>query len=370
MTFATPAALGVAAAAALATVALHLIATRRPMPTPLPTARFIEETTARAASRAIQLSNVRLLLLRVLALLALGAGFAGPRLAPTASTQRLWLVDRSRAVGAMDDVRRATAAAAGDIVVLFDSAARRMPADSLRTVQRVDARGSLSAALAAAVRELARATVRAESVTVIVVSPSTVDEVDSATALLRSSLLGAVRWIRVAPAVVRPVQRRTVSSATPGDSLWTRAGERVLVLWPGDSAPTAARAVSTESSTLVSWLGRRPVGAGRALARWGDGSPAVVERALGRGCVREVGVRVPLAGDVQLGAAYRAFDATLGAPCGSPRHDVDSSWLAASRAATPRTLRAASDSPLAPWLVAFGTLLLIAELFARRRRTP
>jgi hypothetical protein len=218
------------------------------------------------------------------------------------------------------------------------------------------------------VLELARGALRAESVTVIVVSPSAVDEVDSATALLKASVPGEVRWMRVAPAVVRPAQRRTVRAATSADSLWARAGERVLVLWPGDSAPMAAHAVSTESATLVSLLGRRPVGEGSALARWEDGAPAVVERALGRGCVREVGVRVPQAGDVQLGAAYRVFDATLGVPCGSPRHDVDSSWLAPSRAGTALTLRAVNVSPVAPWLMALGALLLVAEMFARRRR--
>jgi len=367
MTFAAPAALGVAAVAALIAVALHFIATRRPMSALLPTARFIDDATARAASRAVQLLDVWLLLLRVLALLALGAGFAGPRLSPSARAQQLWLVDRSRAVGAMDDVRRASAPAAGDVVVLFDSIARRVPSDSLRTVQRVDVRGSLSTALAAVVRELARGEVRAESVTVIVVSPSAVDEVDSATALLRASVPGKVRWIRVAPAVVRPAQRRTVRAATSADSLWARDGERVLVLWPGDSAPIAAHAVSTAGTTLVAPLGRRPVGEGFAMARWEDGMPAVVERAMGRGCVREVGVRVPRAGDVQLGAAYRAFDATLDAPCGRPRNDPDSSWLTPSGAA-PLTLRAMSVSPLAPWLMMLGALLLVAEMFARRRR--
>lgn len=374
MTFGTPLALGVAAAAALVTVALHFIATRRPLPSPLPTARFVDDATARAASRAIQLSDAWLLVLRVLALLALGAGFAGPQRAASPRAQAIWLVDRSRAVGSMDDVRRAARVAPGDVVVLFDSIARRVPADSLRAAQRVDVRGSLSAAVAAALRETARAQARAEvrgeRVTVIVVSPSAIEEVDSATALLRASVRGPVRWVRVAPAEVPPAERRTVRAATSADSLWARAGARVLVLWPRDSVPMAAHAVSAEGTTLVSLLGRSAVGAGVATARWEDGVPAVVERALGGGCVREVGVRAPEAGDVQLSAAFRSFDATLSAPCGSPRFDADTAWLAPSRAAAPLTLQPAISSPWAPWLMALGMLLLVAELYVRRRAVP
>lgn len=368
MTFAAPWALGIAAAAALATIALHFIATHRPTPTPLPTARFIDDSTMRAVSRAVHLSDAWLLLLRVVALMLLGAGFAGPRAGPAARARGIWLVDRSRAVGSMDEVRRVTSVASGDIVVLFDSVARVVATDSLRTVQRSDVRGSLSAAFAAALREAARADVRAESIAVHVVSPSAIEEVDSATALLKASVRGRVQWVRVARASVRAAERRTVRSAAVADSAWTRVGERVLVLWPTDGAPIAAHAVSTEQTTLVAPLGRRPVGEGVAQARWEDGAPAVVERALGRGCVREVGVRAPIAGDVQLGAAWRALDAALGAPCGSPRFEVDSSWMEPSRSFAPLTIRVSAVSPWAPWLLALGTMLLVAELFVRRRR--
>lgn len=368
MTFTAPSALGIAATAAAATIALHFIATRRPTPTPLPTARFIDDLTARAVSRAMQLSDAWLLLLRVAALLVLGAGFAGPRPEPSARARRIWLVDRSRAVGSMDEVRRATPATGSDLVVLFDSVARVATADSLSNMQRSGARGSLSAAFAAALREAARVDVRAESLAVHVVSPSAIEEVDSATALLVASVRGRVQWVRVAPAIVRPAERRTVHSVGAADSAWMGERDRVLVLWPSDSAPVAAHAVSTEQTTLVAPLGRRPVGEGAALVRWEDGAPAVVERALGSGCLREVGVRMPLAGDVQLGAAWRAFDAALGAPCGSPRFEVDSAWIKSARWAAPLTMRGSSYSRWAPWLLALGALLLVAELFARRRR--
>ncbi len=368
MTFASPAALGVAAAAALATVALHFIATRRPVPTPLPTARFIDDSTMRAASRATRLSDRWLLLLRVLALLLLGAGFAGPRHEASARAHRIWLVDRSRAVNDMDEVRRVTMPAAGDVVVLFDSVARVVPADSLRQVQRSEVRGSLSAAFAAALREVARAGVRAESVTVLVVSPSAIEESDSATALFKATVRGRVRWIRVTPTPARTAERRTVRAATSLDSAWARAGARVLVLWPADSAPVAAHGVSTERTTLVALLGRSMVGAGATVARWDDGVPAVVERPLSRGCVREVGVRPPRAGDVQLSVAYGAFDATLSAPCGNHRFEVDTAWMTATSGEVPPTLREAAVSPWTPWLLALGAMLLAAELVARRRR--
>ena len=368
MTFAAPLALGIAAAAAIATIALHFIATRRPTPTPLPTARFIDDLTARAVSRAVQLSDAWLLLLRVVALLVLGAGFAGPRPEQSARARRIWLVDRSRAVGSMDEVRRVTPATGSDIVVLFDSVARLAAAGSLSTVQRSGVRGSLSAAFASALREAARADVRAESLAVHVVSPSAIEEVDSATALLVASVRGRVQWVRVAPAIVRSAERRTVHSVGAADSAWMGEGDRVLVLWPSDSAPIAAHAVSTEGTAFVALLGRRPVGEGAALARWEDGAPAVVERTLGRGCLREVGVRTPFAGDVQLGTAWRAFDAALGAPCGSPRFEVDSAWTRPARSVAPLAVRVSSVSPWAPWLLALGALLLAAELFARRRR--
>jgi len=318
--------------------------------------------------RAVQLSDAWLLLLRVVALLVLGAGFAGPRLEQSARSRRIWLVDRSRAVGSMDEVRRVTPATGSDVVVLFDSVARVASTDSLSSAQRSGARGSLSAAFAAALREAARANVRADSLAVHVVSPSAIEEVDSATALLAASVRGRVQWVRIAPAIARPAERRTVRAVAAADSAWTREGDRVLVLWPSDSAPIAAHAVSTERTTLVALLGRRPVGEGAALARWEDGAPAVVERTLGRGCLREVGVRTPVAGDVQLGAAWRAFDAALDAPCGSPRFSVDSAWTRPARFVAPLAMRVSSASPWAPWLLALGALLLAAELFARRRK--
>jgi hypothetical protein len=70
---------------------------------------------------------------------------------------------------------------------------------------------------------------------------------------------------------------------------------------------------------------------------------------------------------VQLSAAWRALDAALGAPCGSPRFAVDSSWITPSGSLALQAARVPSASSWAPWLLALGALLLVAELFARRR---
>ena len=76
MTFLAPLWLAVAAIAAGVVFALHLITTRRPPAAPLPTARFVPGGDARAASRASRPTDVPLLLLRVLALVLLGAAVA------------------------------------------------------------------------------------------------------------------------------------------------------------------------------------------------------------------------------------------------------------------------------------------------------
>ena len=196
MTCASPAALGVAAAAALATVALHFIATRRPVPAPLPTARFIDDSTMRGASRATRLSDRWLLLLGCWRCCGLGAGFAGPRPEAAAHAHRIWLVDRSRAerhgtrCGARPSRRPAT----------WWSCSIRWPAwsppihyDGCSDPQRADRcrRRSLPRCCARW-----RAAVRAESVTVLVVSPSAIEETDSATARFKATVRGRVRWMR------------------------------------------------------------------------------------------------------------------------------------------------------------------------------
>src|SRR5471032_1489809 len=124
MSFLAPFWLGVAALAAGAVFALHLITTQRPPASMLPTARFVPAGDARASSRAARPTDLLLLLLRCAALVLLGTAFAGPVTHSRGSSlARVILVDRSR--GAQPDVRDSAGAHmhAGDALVLFDSVA-------------------------------------------------------------------------------------------------------------------------------------------------------------------------------------------------------------------------------------------------------
>jgi hypothetical protein len=68
--FAMPWVFGGALAAALAITALHFLSVRQPRVLLLPTARFVPERDARAVARQAKPSDLLLLVLRVIALLA------------------------------------------------------------------------------------------------------------------------------------------------------------------------------------------------------------------------------------------------------------------------------------------------------------
>jgi hypothetical protein len=166
---------------------------------------------------------------------------------------------------------------------------------------------------------------------------------------------------------------------------------RVLVVWPIDGvpagwvrgAPDSAWAVAAPAAAVVAPFARvaaAPTGRGaRVVARWADGQPAAVERALGSGCVREVGVPVPQAGDLALRPAFRAVLAALAAPCGVARGagPVDAALAAALRRdgaplLDARPLRAALAPPapdrLGAALLGLALAALLAELAVRGRR--
>ena len=100
MTFLAPMffymALGVAAGA----VALHFIVTRQPTSSPLPTVRFVPPSAVRVTTVSPVPEDLPLLLVRVLAVLCIGAALARPVLVPhRRPVARVVLADVSRAIG-------------------------------------------------------------------------------------------------------------------------------------------------------------------------------------------------------------------------------------------------------------------------------
>jgi hypothetical protein len=124
---------------------------------------------------------------------------------------------------------------------------------------------------------------------------------------------------------------------------------------------------------LVAPLMRRVVPEGRVVARWRDGTPAVTERVYGNGCMRSVGVGIPMAGDLTLRPSFAHFLEAMLAPCGGARRaalpDSALPWLHAEGAlAEGPTLAAAAptSSPLTKWLLLLATLVLAIEQVMRR----
>jgi hypothetical protein len=368
---AAPFFLWVAVAVALATVAAHLLAWRRPPTTVLPTARFAPERPARVVSRAVRPTDVALLALRVAMVMLAGVALAQPAFGrERRGSARVVVLDRSRSASGTEATDSARAAfEAGDALVVFDSVAREVPAaasDSITAGARLpvgQARGSISAALVTAVRAAERLARDRDSVEVVVVSPVTKDELDAATSAIRGRWAGALRVIRTTAApgdstsAARPevsagandpvaasftlvgpitggarvrIRRASISAA---DSAWSRDGG-TLVAWPANvdgtgwarpSSPDTAYAVVAEldgsageaTAAVVASFERRLVPpAGRVVARWGDGDPAATEATLGAGCIRAVAVDVPASGDLPLTPAFLRFARQMAAPCG------------------------------------------------------
>jgi hypothetical protein len=138
-------------------------------------------------------------------------------------------------------------------------------------------------------------------------------------------------------------------------------------------------ALAMGDDVVVATMGRGalPVG-GRTLARWNDGSPAASEQPLGAGCVRQVAVGIPLAGDLPLRPAFQRVVRGLVAPCGRaggpPLADsasvarlVGTGGLASAAAMSGD---APHPSPLVPWLLGVALACALAELLVRARVAP
>jgi len=221
MTFLAPGFLFASLAVAAAIVALHFIVTRQPRAAILPTARFVPDTRATTVAPARRPSDLLLMLLRVLLVLAAGAGLAKPVLTPSRGAEaRVILVDVSSAT--RDSVRAIYRT--GDAVVAFDSAARVVTgnvADTLAALRPTIRRGNLSAALIAALRAGSSLRDRADSLELLIVSPFAREEFDAATDTVRKLWPGRAKLVRVvgpATDTAAGASSLTISSA-PDDPL-------------------------------------------------------------------------------------------------------------------------------------------------------
>jgi hypothetical protein len=112
------------------------------------------------------------------------------------------------------------------------------------------------------------------------------------------------------------------------------------------------------------------------IARWADGTAAATERALGRGCVRDVAVPIARAGDLALRESTRRVVTALASSCGGVVQYTPAaeSTLAQLRGTGPlvatRALerRTAPPGHLATWLLVAALVLLLIEPLLRRQR--
>ncbi|MDO8501846.1 MAG: BatA domain-containing protein [Gemmatimonadaceae bacterium] len=408
-----------------AVVALHFIVTRQPRAGVLPTARFVPDLPAMATARATRPSDIPLMLLRVLLILAAGAGLARPVIKPSRGADaRVILVDISRAVRDASAMRDSAQSVYRDrdVVIVFDSSARSMSgsiADSLASLTSSRRRGNLSGALIAALRAGSSMRERADSLELVIVSPLAADEMDAATDSIRTLWPGGARIVQVgAPrdsgSVLPPPEIRAVAGdpmqvtvslvrSVPGTSALIVRGPataqnsqaivsagRAYVEWAATTRPrgTAQRAardtvggVLADTALIVAGFERRwtfatdSIRGGHVVARWIDGEPAAMEWPAGDGCIRSVAIPVASAGDFAIGHDFVRFVAALSGPCIGrvaaptiPASVIMS--LAGSGGLAPReAFRAYDDvrSPLAPWLLGLALAAALGELIVRRR---
>jgi hypothetical protein len=139
MTFLAPGFFYASLAVAAAVAALHFIVTRQPRAGILPTARFVPDLPANATARATRPSDLLLMLLRVLIVLAAGAGLAKPVVKPSRGAEaRVILMDVSRSVSDTNALRDSVRALYRnhDALVVFDSSARVIPGSAAERFPR------------------------------------------------------------------------------------------------------------------------------------------------------------------------------------------------------------------------------------------
>jgi hypothetical protein len=366
--------------------------------------------------------DLLLLALRLILVLSAAAAFARPVLTPHRSPRaRVLVLDRSAATAdPANAVRRAREIVSDGVptqVLVFDSTVTRVGGSEAALDSALRDRsgtgravGSLSAALAAARRVGAEVGAGADSVELLLLSPVTSGELDAATDSVRAAWPGSITLVRLAatvdsatvPALERPVADADVLGpalhgravrASPKsvrlvrgplaaeDSAFARSGG-VVVRWDSVGAGALVPSgIAMGDDVIVAALARDSLKVtGTVLARWADGAPAAVEKALGEGCVRTVGIGVPVAGDLPLSPSFQRVvngltDACRGSrvSAGTPVDSSRASELAAGAGAASGDALANGDerlTPLAPWLLALALACALAELLLRRQGEP
>lgn len=423
MTFLSPGFLLASLAVAAAIVALHFIVIRQPHAAILPTARFVPDTRATIVARDRRPSDLLLMLLRVLAVLAAGVGLAKPVLTPSRGAEaRVILVDVSRSTRDSLAIRDSVRALwrDQDAVVLFDSSARLLRGsvrDTLAALRATEKRGNLSAALIGVLRAGSTLRDRVDSLELVIVSPFAREEFDAATDTIRSLWPGRARLVRVGgsvpdsselagkldikadvndPLAVTVQVARSASPAkasidrgsTPDSPTPSTGG--ALIAWPVASRPSGAvpRAardtvggVMAGDAVVVATFERAwtfppdSLRGADVVARWVDGEPAAIERPDGAGCMRSVAIPVTPVGDLVIRRDWVRFVAAISGPCASvissiPADARDIAQLEGKGDLAPRAAFQPlndSRSPLAPWLFALALVAAIGELIVRRR---
>jgi hypothetical protein len=351
---------------------LHFIVVRQPRAGILPTARFIPDSQAKAVAAARRPSDIAVLLLRMLAIVAAGAALAKPVLTPSRRPMaRVILADVSRSLQDIAALRDSVRAAYrdGDALILFDSAARLVGSnvgDSLGALRPAITRGNLSAGLIAALRAGSTLRDRADSLELVIISPFAREELDAATDSIRKLWPGRARLVAIGTAtadtatmsgtlriesaaddplaVTVPISRRVVrgnalithgpgvaSAGVARSDAGSSAGDgRILIEWPVASRPPFAvpRArIDTVGGVMV---GERGVVApfvrewsyppdslrgAEVIGRWYDGEPAAIEKPDGLSCVRSVAIPVTPVGDLVIRSDWVRLVGELSRPC-------------------------------------------------------
>lgn len=382
VTFLHPGFLYTAAGASAVVVALHFLVAEQPRAGVLPTVRFFPDVEVRSTTLAVSLSDLLLLLVRVLTLMLIGAAFAQPHLKPSRSAiLRIVAVDVSRDVAKMDELRDSAKKylAGSHAAILFDSTAAETTAkgatDSISVLYPVTGgrrRGALSSALIVALRASSRMSERADSIELVLISPLASEEGDGATLAIRALWPGGITVVRVAAA------RDTLPRARAAAVEW--ADSSATSGWVVRAKPDTIGAVRFDGGVLVYPFIRRwklaPSDASeRVTARWADGEPAMIERGSPAGCIRSISVPIPAAGDAILRPSFARFFARLSAPCISSADyspllpGVIAAIQGPAHLAPTSSIRpqAAHATPLVWWLLGGALLLALIELPLRTR---